>query len=60
MVVYVTDGERAPLAAEQAYWRTAASLMSAYLARRADENRAVTTPRTGSRPNVTPSETSDS
>jgi hypothetical protein len=60
MIVYVMEGERAPLAAEQAYWRTAASLISAYLARRADENRAVMTPRTGSRPNVTPSETSDS
>jgi hypothetical protein len=60
MVVYVTDGERAPLAAERAYWRTAASLTSACLARQADEIRAGTSPRTGSRPNVTPSETSDS
>jgi hypothetical protein len=50
MIVYVTDGEKAPLAAEHAYWRTAASLTSAHLARQVDENRVVPAPRTGASP----------
>jgi mutual gliding-motility protein MglA len=60
MVVYVTDGERSPSIAEQAYWRTAAALASAFLAWQADKNQAVASPRTGPRPNVTTADTSDS
>ena len=60
MVVYVTDGERSPSAAEHAYWRTAAALTSGYLAWQADKNRAAASPRPGPRPNVTAADASDS
>ena len=39
IVVYVTDGERPPTAAEHAYWKTAATLASVVLAWQAGEAR---------------------
>jgi signal recognition particle receptor subunit beta len=60
MVVYVTDGERAPTAAEQAYWKTAATFTSMYLARQAAKNPAIVSRRTGRRPSVTAADTSAS
>jgi len=60
LVVYVTDSERSPGAAEQAYWKTAASLTSVFLAWQTDKNRAVASPRTAPRPNVATPDTSDS
>ena len=48
LIVYVTEGERAPLEAEHAYWRTAATLTSVYLAWRGDGDRTAEGPRAGS------------
>jgi hypothetical protein len=59
LIVYVTEGERAPLAAEQAYWRTAAAWTSVYLAWLADGDRTAATPRAGPRPDATIADTSD-
>jgi hypothetical protein len=57
MVVYVTDSEHPPLAAEHAYWRTAARLTSVYLAYQAGENRADVSRRTERRRNVPAADT---
>jgi GAF domain-containing protein len=48
LIVYVTEGERAPLAAEHAYWRTAATLASVYLSWMAEGDRTTEAPRAGS------------
>jgi signal recognition particle receptor subunit beta len=47
MVVYVTDSEHSPIDAERAYWRTAGTLTSVYLAWQAARNRAIASRRTG-------------
>jgi hypothetical protein len=60
LIVYVTDAERSPLAAEHAYWRTAAAWTSVYLAWLADADRTVATPRAGRRPDATIADTSES
>jgi len=59
MVVYFTKRERPPVAAEQAYWKTAAALTGVYLAWQLAKDRAIASRRTGRRatlPTEIPSE----
>ena len=60
VVVYVTRRQRPPIAAEHAYWKTAAALASMHLAWQAAKDRPVASRRTERRPGLTTAKPLDS